>query len=229
MKLLHMVTASPARTPTLTMFANENYFFENGNNSGCSVPTTIVCEAPGFAWNHGDNQRDITQTWVGMVGPGVRHLGRFDQIFSDHSDIRPTMMALVGLTDDYVHEGRVIAEFMNEDALPSGIKKGREEFVGLATIFKQLNAPKGDLGRASLVWSNRSITANDKVYANYLKDIGQVTAERDQLAAKIKTELNNAAFHNKPVGLGDQIDLSLRSALLIDKVKLFADFRGLED
>ncbi len=27
MKLLHMVTASPARTPTLTMFGNDNYFF----------------------------------------------------------------------------------------------------------------------------------------------------------------------------------------------------------
>ena len=27
MKLLHMVTKSPARTPTLTMFGDDNYFF----------------------------------------------------------------------------------------------------------------------------------------------------------------------------------------------------------
>ena len=61
MKLLHMITASPARTPTLTMFGNENYFFETGNNNGCATPTDIVCEAPGFAWNHGDFQKDITR------------------------------------------------------------------------------------------------------------------------------------------------------------------------
>ena len=36
MKLLHMVTASPARTPTLTMFGNENYFFENGSGGACA-------------------------------------------------------------------------------------------------------------------------------------------------------------------------------------------------
>ena len=110
MKLLHMITASPARTPTLTMFGNENYFFETGNNNGCATPTDIVCEAPGFAWNHGDFQKDITRAWVAMVGPGVRRLGRHDQVFTDHADVRPTVMALLGLADDYVHEGRVVAE-----------------------------------------------------------------------------------------------------------------------
>jgi len=30
MKLLHMITASPARTPTLTMFGNPDYFFVTG-------------------------------------------------------------------------------------------------------------------------------------------------------------------------------------------------------
>ena len=30
MKLLHMVTASPARTPTFTMFGDDDYFFETG-------------------------------------------------------------------------------------------------------------------------------------------------------------------------------------------------------
>ena len=47
----------------------------------------------------------------------------------------------------------------SDDALPSGIRKSRENFVELANVFKQLNAPKGELGRASLVWSNRSVTA----------------------------------------------------------------------
>ena len=219
MKLLHMITASPARTPTLTMFGNENYFFETGNNNGCATPTDIVCEAPGFAWNHGDFQKDITRAWVAMVGPGVRRLGRHDQVFTDHADVRPTVMALLGLADDYVHEGRVVAEFMSDDALPSGIRKSRENFVELANVFKQLNAPKGELGRASLVWSNRSVTATDNVYARYLQQIADVTQDRDQLAGQIKTVLNNAAFHNHPVDERAEDGLGHRARALIDQVK----------
>ena len=81
MKLLHMVTASPARTPSLTMFGDDDYFFSNDTtnaNVPCtSSPTCIfvpVSPAATFAWNHGDVQEDITRTWVAMVGPGVRKI-----------------------------------------------------------------------------------------------------------------------------------------------------------
>ncbi|TMJ22179.1 MAG: hypothetical protein E6G93_07535 [Alphaproteobacteria bacterium] len=222
MKLLHMVTASPARTPTLTMFGDDNYFFETGNNTGCTTKTDPVCEAPGFAWNHGDFQKQITQTWVAMVGPGVKPLGRHDGVFTDHADVRPTLMALLGLTDDYLHEGRVVAEFMQDNALPPGIRKSRENFVELAQVFKQLNAPKGELGRASLVWSNRSVTSTDKVYARYLKQIGEITEQRDELASQIKTVLNNAEFHNQPVGEGSEDGLGHRARRLIDEVSNLA-------
>jgi hypothetical protein len=223
MKLLHMVTFSAQRTPTLTMFGNDNYFFETGNNRGCATPTDPVCEASGFAWNHGDFQQDITRTWVAMVGPGVKPLGRHDAVFSDHTDVRPTVMALVGLTDDYVHDGRVVAEFMHEEALPPGIRKSRENFVELAQVFKQLNAPKGELGRASLVWSNRSVTATDKIYARYLKRIGDITGDRDQLASRIKTVLNNAGFHDQPVDEEAEDGLGHRARAMIDQVKDLAE------
>ncbi len=223
MKLLHMVTFSAQRTPTFTMFGDDNYFFETGNNSGCATPTDAVCEAPGFAWNHGDFQKDITRTWVGMVGPGVRRLGRHDAEFSDHTDVRPTVMALVGLKDDYVHDGRTIAEWMEHGALPNGIRERTEDFVELAQVFKQLNAPKGALGRASLVYANRSITSVDKVYARYLARIADITNRRDNLAASIKGVLNDAAFNNKPVGEGSEDGLGHRARELIDQVQDLAE------
>jgi hypothetical protein len=223
MKLLHMITFSPQRAPTFTIFGNDNYFFETGNNRGCTTPTDPVCEAPGFAWNHGDFQRDITRTWVAMVGPGVKQLGRNDAVFTDHTDLRPTVMALLGLTDDYVHDGRVVAEFMQPSALPQGIRDAGENFIELAQVFKQLNAPKGELGRASLVWSNRSVTATDQLYARYLQQIGDVTAKRDELAGQIKTVLTNAAFHNQPVGEGSEDGLGHRARALIDQVENLAD------
>jgi hypothetical protein len=223
MKLLHMVTFSKQRTPTFTMFGDDNYFFETGNNRGCPTQTDPVCEAPGFAWNHGDFQQQITRTWVAMVGPGVKALGRDDEVFSDHTDVRPTIMALLGLTDDYVHDGRVLAEWIHEHALPDGIRDRRENFIELATAFKQLNAPKGELGRASLVWSNRSVTATDKVYARYLERIGDITEDRDELAGQIKTALNNAAFHNQPIGESAEDGLGRRARALIDEVKDLAE------
>jgi hypothetical protein len=188
-----------------------------------------VCEAPGFAWNHGDFQKQITQTWVAFAGPGVKTLGRHDDQFTDHADVRPTLMALLGLKDDYVHEGRVVAEWIQRNALPDGIEDRQEDFIELARIYKQLNAPKGQLGRASLVWSNRSITSTDKIYAGYLKKIGDITAERDDLAGQIKTVLNNAAFHGQPVSEGNEDRLGRRAKELIDRVQDLADHDHDED
>jgi hypothetical protein len=223
MKLLHMVTASPARTPTFTMFGNDNYFFLTANGGACASQSDCVSVGAGFAWNHGDFQRDITRTWAAMVGPGVKHLGRNDAVFSDHSDVRPTLLALLGLKDSYVHDGRVLSEWLERRALPSGIGQRQENFVELAEAYKQLNAPLGELGRASLVYANRSVTGTDKVYARYLDKIGDITSERNKLANDIKAVLDAAAFHNQPVDEDSEDDLGRRARALIDRVKDLAE------
>ena len=110
------------------------------------------------------------------------------------------MMALVGLKDDYVHDGRVLAEWMETQALPQGIRQRREDFIELAEVYKQLNAPLGRLGRKSLVFANRSITADDTSYGRYLTKIGHITTQRDAFAGQIKSALDNAAFNHRPVG-----------------------------
>jgi len=133
------------------------------------------------------------------------------------------VFCLPELTDDYAHDGRVVAEFMQQSALPPGIRNNRENFIELAQVFKQLNAPKGELGRASLVWSNRSVTSNDKVYSRYLTEIGDVTEDRDELARQIKSVLTNAAFHNKPVDERTEDGLGRRAQQMIDEVKDLAD------
>ena len=223
MKLLHMVTSSAARTPTFTMFGDDNYFFQNSGNTACAVQSDCVFVNSAFAWNHGDFQKDITRSWFALVGPGVRHLGRNDAIFSDHADVRPTMMALVGLEDDYVHDGRVLAEWMETQALPQGIRQRREDFIELAEVYKQLNAPLGRLGRKSLVFANRSITADDTSYGRYLSKIGNITTQRNALASQIKSALNGAAFNNRPVGERSEDGLGHSARALIDRVEDLAE------
>jgi hypothetical protein len=86
MGLLHMITDDPARTPSFTMFGDPDYFF-------LSFGSTTPVVNPGFAWNHGGIQPEIAQTWLGLVGPGVRRGAGEDSggiEFSDHPDIRPT-------------------------------------------------------------------------------------------------------------------------------------------
>ena len=227
MNVLHMITASPARSPSFTMFGNPDYFNTTSNSStgqgkDCTQAPACVSEPPGFAWNHGDVQKDITRTWMGMVGPGVLHLGRNDEVFSDHTDLRPTMIALAGLTDDYEHDGRVLVEMLENRALPPSLRSS-EGFLDLARVYKQLNAPLGSVGRNSLRYANRLILSDDTAYANYLATIGDIGGQRDALASDIKALLDAAAFSHQRID-DRQADQLVGSAnKIIDKFKDLAN------
>ncbi|MGZ3439368.1 MAG: hypothetical protein ACXVDD_07620, partial [Polyangia bacterium] len=160
MKLLHMVSADPARTPTLTLFAKPDYFVGGGAPS-CSAARSCVTSNPAFAWNHGDVSRDINTTWLGLVGPGVRRVGETGAVWSDHADVRPTMLALLGLRDDYVHQGRVLAPALHPWAQPSELSRHGDAVEELGRAYKQLNAPVGALALASLRISTKSLGSGD--------------------------------------------------------------------
>jgi hypothetical protein len=56
-----------------------------------------------------DARRHLASDQRHVVRPGrpwLRHLGEDGQVWSDHSDLRPTIMLLTGPKDDYVHERR---------------------------------------------------------------------------------------------------------------------------
>ena len=73
----------------------------------------------GFAWNHGDDQPEIASTWQGWVGPDVQNLGVDASLWTDHPDARPTLLSLLGLSDDYTEDGRAIAQIMTPAATPA--------------------------------------------------------------------------------------------------------------
>ena len=222
--LLHMVTASPARTMNFVLFGNENYFFFTQKLTQCVNPnlTDCVFEDPGFAWNHGDFQQDIVRSWFGMVGPGVKRLGRDDVVFSDHTDLRPTILSLLGLTDDFLHDGRVLVEDLEPEALPHSLRAHHDAFVDLAQTYKQLNAPVGSVGLDSLVFATRAIESDDATYGEYLTIIGHITAARNQLAGEIKIVLDDAAFNGKPLDQVQALILIARAKLIIAEVAALA-------
>src|SRR5206468_1765902 len=210
MKTLHMVTADPFRTPTFTPFADPDwFFFASGNISGTSAPAT--CATPSacafipartnqsFAWNHGDIQDEIASTWVGYVGPGIEEIGIDSITWSDHTDVRPTILDLLGLKDDYIHDGRVISEVLQGYSRPLAVKKSGS-FITLAQIYKQLNAPFGEFAMDTLKASTKALASSDVGDATYTSVEGEIqslTAQRDALATQMKALLDGAEFNGQ--------------------------------
>ena len=204
MALLHMVTADPLRTPSFTPFAQDDYYVTSYNPTATPPACTgdfsdCVYEAPAFAWNHGGFQAQIATTWLGMVGPGVKQMGMDKTTWTDHVDIRPTILSLAHLTDDYEDDGRIITEQLETSVLPIAIETNVNAYQALGRAYKQLTAPFGQVGVDSLTYATANvITADATAHQNYVTAIQAFTAQRNSLASTIRTYIDNAAFNGGP-------------------------------
>jgi hypothetical protein len=190
---LHMVNSDPARTPTFTMFGNPDFFFQLSNCSGVKE-----CVAPAFAWNHGDVQQEIGNTWVGIVGPGIAKGGVNSTTWTDHTNVRPTMLTLLGLKDDYTEDGHALVQAFDKPALPKALNG--PNIAGLEQADDQVNAPFGEFALATLASSTKALKSTDATeYSTLENDISSLTTQRDTLAGQIRSALNAAAFNGTPI------------------------------
>ena len=227
MAILHMVNADPARTPTFALFARPDYFLSPG-----PATCTGACVAvnSGFAYNHGDYAAEINTNYAAFAGPGVKHLGldglpanegpssagpNSGQVvvassgttgtWTDETDIRPTLMYLTGLKDDYEHDGRVITELLAD---PNHALSG-PAVATLGACYKQLNSSVGQFGNYTLQASTAAVessTTNDREFTTVNAALTGLDRVRDALALRIKGELEAAAFADQPVfGASGQI------------------------
>ena len=227
MAILHMVNADPARTPTFALFARPDYFLSPG-----PATCTGACVAvnSGFAYNHGDYAAEINTNYAAFAGPGVKHLGldglpanegpssagsNSGQVvvassgttgtWTDETDIRPTLMYLTGLKDDYEHDGRVITELLAD---PNHALSG-PAVATLGACYKQLNSSVGQFGNYTLQASTAAVessTTNDREFTTVNAALTGLDRVRDALALRIKGELEAASFADQPVfGASGQI------------------------
>ena len=185
LKAIHMIDADAQRSMSFTMFSQPDYFLET--TSPCSGKSQ-GCVSDGFAWIHGDYSNDIGQTWLGLVGPGIQRNGLDTTTWTDHTDIVPTVDALLGLEGDYQPDGRVITQ-----ALTSSDAQGGDghSFTELGDLYKQLNAPYGDFAHSLIVASTTGIKADDATYLKTEQQIQQLAAQRDALVERMKDLLND--------------------------------------
>jgi len=202
------------------MFARPDYFLSTGA-ANCSSP--CVSQNPGFAYNHGDYAAEIDTNFFGIAGPGVKNLGLDGSAanagpnsagpdsgqvtvpdsgttgtWADETDIRPTMMYLLGLRDDYEHDGRVITQVLTH---PNAALSG-PGVTALGDCYKQLNSSVGEFGTSTLQLATKAIESNspgDRQYLATDRVLAGLDVARDRLAGVIKGALEAAAFQNAPV------------------------------
>ena len=143
-----MVTADPQRTPTLTMFALPDWFlFAAAPNCTLAVRHRAddAADVDVRVEPRRDPARDrddLARAWSG------RECGTTatTTTWVDHTDVRPTMLSLLGLQDTYVHDGRVLIDQLDACAVPQSLRAHRETLRRLGEVYKQLNAPFGEFG-----------------------------------------------------------------------------------
>ena len=131
------------------------------------------------------------------------------------------MLAVLGLKDDYAHEGRVLIEALADWALPDSLRDSRAIFVKLARVLKQIDAPVGDLGLTTLRVSTRALESNatnDSTYTRLEKRLAVVTSVRNALANKMLELLEDAAFNHQKMNAERAEQLIEQGNALLEQV-----------
>jgi hypothetical protein len=180
---------------------------------------------------------EIDTNYLGLVGPGVKTLGvdgpaadagpnsagpnsRQTTVpgsgttgtWVDETDIRPTLLNLAGLHDDYQSDGRVTSEIL---ASPRrGISSPTVEALG--QCYKQLNSSVGEFGTATLQASTRAIestSAGDRQYLGTERALSLLEHAHDALAGRITAELSSAEFGRGRVDGAFELMVGCRAVL----------------
>src|SRR5439155_4916320 len=190
---------------------------------GAATCSPCVIQNTNFAYDHGAYAAEINTNYLGLAGPGVRNLGLDGQApgtgpnsagpnsgqvvvadsgtkgtWVDETDIRPTLLYLTGLTDDYEHDGRVISQILSHP----NHALGAPGVASLGACYKQLNSSVGQFGNFTLQASTAAVessTTGDAEYKAVNAALTGLERLRDALALRVKGELEAAAFGNQPV------------------------------
>jgi hypothetical protein len=211
-RVLHLQTADPLRTPTYTLFPKPDYFFST------SGPNVSINSS--FAYDHGYYSPNIDITWVGAVGPGVATNGvdgpqpadgnqahdpestktvpdaSQTGTWVEEADLRPTMLYLTGLRDDYQSDGHVITQALSR--APGALAATAD----LARGYAQINSSVGQFATDTLIADTKALASGsasaDSAYRSEQRALQRLADDRDRAAARIKRTLANAAAGHMP-------------------------------
>ena len=204
-----MVNADPKRTPTFTMFGNPDFFFQTSTLAARRNESASTRASPGTTATCRTRSRT---PGLGMSARASTSDGVDSTTWTDHADIRPTIMSLVGLKDDYIDDGRVVTEILGKGrAHDDDLKRvlnararattTQRPVDALGAAYKQVNAPFGQFALDTLSASTSGAESprpdDDLKYDSIETQIANLTVERDALAGDIRAALNERAGEDR--------------------------------
>jgi hypothetical protein len=175
-------------------------------------------------------------TWSSLVGPGVaaRGLDGPDPAagnqpsdpnstrtvpqastvgtWVEETDLRPTLLHLVGLQDDYPTDGRVISQALST---PS---KALQRTEDLAAAYQQLNSSVGEFATNTLIADSAALASgsatDDSTFEREQRALQLIAGARDRVAAEMKAVLAKASA-GQPTDQGEIRRLQAQAELLI--------------
>jgi hypothetical protein len=235
-RVLHMQTNDPLRTPTYSIFPMPDYFF------GTTGPN--VAFNNGFAYDHGYYSPNIDITWAGIAGPGAVVRGvdgpgpaggneshdpnstrtvpeaSTQGTWIEEADLRPTLLHLVGLRDDYPSDGQVIAQALTHP------NRAIAQATELGQLYRQLNSSVGEFATNTLIADSKALASgsasDDRRYTREQHTLAGLAARRDRVATQIKATLARAAMGIAPRHGELKSELAQARALLKQSARLAA-------
>jgi hypothetical protein len=156
----------------------------------------------------------------------VAATGVNNAIWSDQTDIQPTMMALLGLRDDYTPDGVVLGDVVERAALPPAMLTGYPTLSKLGQVYTQLEAAVGKFGLATLTASTRALASDspgDSVYTGIEKQLTALGSARDLMAARMQALLTGAEFGGQPISAKTAKSLISAGNALLAQAQTLAD------
>jgi hypothetical protein len=213
-RVLHMQTVDPLRMPTYSLFPKPDYFF---STSGANVSINNS-----FAYDHGYYSPNIDITWVAIAGPasvvarnGVdgpqpneanqptdpesQHTvpqASTKGTWVEETDIRPTMLYMLKLSDDYQSDGHVITQAL------ASVPKALQATEDLAAGYDQINSSVGQFATDTLIADTKALASgsasDDSAYQAEQDTLAGLANSRDAAARRIKQVLSDAAAGQMP-------------------------------
>jgi hypothetical protein len=214
MKLLHMITGDPLRTPTVVSWNEPNAWVQTTGTAGIN---------PAFAWMHGGIQPRNFPDLARARRSGSqeawhrrRHLDRSYRCAAN--DVAPPRAA------GRLHTRR---EGDRRAIGARGLVSANAQIPPyLSAAGDRLQATqrsiRGIVGGASIKYATALIQSASAAYNSYLDTMADFTARRDALAEQIKAALEGAAFDDAPIRRGTAALLEAQANEMIDEMQHLA-------
>ena len=130
----------------------------------------------------------------------------------EEADLRPTLLHLVGLTDDYTSDGTVITAALTHPSI--ALTSTRL----LAPLYTQLNSSVGTFATDTLLADTHALASgsstSDNTFTREQAALCRLVNDRDQAVTAIKQTLSNAAAGHVP-SFGTTLTETARAVALL--------------